>query len=147
VKIFDRVMVTSLLTEGGVQGAKVVGATGLNNRTGEFLIFKAKASVLATAGDWSLGLLNTELAGYNTFRSRTATGDGVAMAWKAGAELTMMERTGILMLGRVTSIPGTVGQGMPVMRIYNWWMPTVKNCPGRYRVGRTAAQWHPRGGA
>jgi succinate dehydrogenase/fumarate reductase flavoprotein subunit len=99
VKIFDRVMVTSLLTEGGVQGAKVVGATGLNNRTGEFLIFKSKAAVLATAGDWSLGLLNTELAGYNTFRSRTATGDGVAMAWKAGAELTMMERTGILMLG------------------------------------------------
>jgi succinate dehydrogenase/fumarate reductase flavoprotein subunit len=99
VKIFDRVMVTSLLTEGGVQGAKVVGATGLNNRTGEFMVFKSKAAVLATAGDWSLGLLNTELAGYNTFRSRTATGDGVAMAWKAGAELTMMERTGILMLG------------------------------------------------
>jgi succinate dehydrogenase/fumarate reductase flavoprotein subunit len=99
VKIFDRIMVTSLLTEGGVQGAKVVGATGLNNRTGEFMVFKSKAAVLATAGDWSLGLLNTELAGYNTFRSRTATGDGVAMAWKAGAELTMMERTGILMLG------------------------------------------------
>jgi succinate dehydrogenase/fumarate reductase flavoprotein subunit len=99
VKIFDRVMVTSLLTEGGVQGAKVIGATGLNGRTGEFMVFKSKAAVLATAGDWSLGLLNTELAGYNTFRSRTMTGDGVAMAWNAGAELTMMERTGILMLG------------------------------------------------
>jgi succinate dehydrogenase/fumarate reductase flavoprotein subunit len=99
VKIFDRVMVTSLLTEGGAQGAKVVGATGLNSRTGEFLVFKSKAAVLATAGDWSLGLLNTELAGYNTFRSRTMTGDGVAMAWQAGAALTMMERTGILMLG------------------------------------------------
>jgi succinate dehydrogenase/fumarate reductase flavoprotein subunit len=99
VKIFDRVMVTSLLTEGGVQGAKVVGATGLNNRTGEFMVFRSKAAVLATAGDWSLGLLNTELAGYNTFRSRTMTGDGVAMVWKAGAKLTMMERTGILMLG------------------------------------------------
>jgi len=43
--------------------------------------------------------LNTELSGYNTFRSRTMTGDGVAMAWKAGAELTVMERTGVLMLG------------------------------------------------
>ncbi|NIO11255.1 MAG: hypothetical protein GTO40_25875, partial [Deltaproteobacteria bacterium] len=52
-----------------------------------------------TAGDWGLWLLNTELAGYNTFRSRTMTGDGVAMAWRAGAELTMTERTGILMLG------------------------------------------------
>jgi succinate dehydrogenase/fumarate reductase flavoprotein subunit len=99
VKIFDRVMVTSLLTEGGVQGARVVGATGLNNRTGEFMLFKSKAAVLATAGNYSLYMLNTELSGYNTFRSRNMTGDGVAMAWKAGAELTLMERTGPLMLG------------------------------------------------
>jgi succinate dehydrogenase/fumarate reductase flavoprotein subunit len=40
VRIFDRVMVTSLLTEGGIQGACVIGATGFNNRTGEFMIFK-----------------------------------------------------------------------------------------------------------
>jgi len=99
VNIYDRVMVTSLLTEGGVQGARVVGATGFNNRTGEFMVFKSKAAVLATAGNFSLWMLNTELAGYNTFRSRNSTGDGVAMAWRAGAELTLMERTGILMLG------------------------------------------------
>ncbi len=98
VKIFDRVMVTSLLTEKGVQGARVIGATGFNNRTGEFMVFRSKAAVLATAGDWSLYLLNTELAGYNTFRSRTTTGDGAAMAWKAGAALTVMERTGVMML-------------------------------------------------
>jgi succinate dehydrogenase/fumarate reductase flavoprotein subunit len=99
VNIFDRVMVTNLLTEKGVQGARVVGAMGFNNRTGEFMVFNSKAAVLATAGDHSLYLLNTELAGYNTFRSRTATGDGVAMAWRAGAALTMMERSSILMLG------------------------------------------------
>jgi succinate dehydrogenase/fumarate reductase flavoprotein subunit len=99
VKIFDRVMVTSLLTENGIQGAKVVGATGLNNRTGEFMVFKSKASVLSAAGNFSLFLLNTELAGYNTFRSRNQTGDGAAMLWKAGASLTMMERTGMLGLG------------------------------------------------
>jgi len=99
VKIFDRVMVTSLLTEKGVQGARVIGATGFNNRTGEFMVFKSKAAVLATAGDWSLFLMNTELAGYNFFRSRTTTGDGAAMAWRAGAALTVMERNGVLMLG------------------------------------------------
>jgi succinate dehydrogenase/fumarate reductase flavoprotein subunit len=98
VKIFDRVMVTSLLTEKGAQGNRVIGATGFNNRTGEFMVFRSKAAVLATAGDWSLYLLNTELAGYNTFRSRTNTGDGAAMAWKAGAALTVMERTGVMML-------------------------------------------------
>ncbi len=99
VQIFDRVMVTSLLTEKGIQGGRVIGATGLNGRTGEFMIFKSKAAVVATAGDWSLFVLNTELSGYNTFRSRTMTGDGNAMAFRAGAELTLMERTGLLGIG------------------------------------------------
>jgi succinate dehydrogenase/fumarate reductase flavoprotein subunit len=99
VNIYDRTMVTSLLTDKGVQGARVVGATAFNNRTGEFLVFKSKAAVLATAGDWSLFLLNTELSGYNYFRSRCQTGDGAAMAWKAGAALTVMERSAVLMLG------------------------------------------------
>jgi succinate dehydrogenase/fumarate reductase flavoprotein subunit len=96
VKIFDRVMVTSLLTENGVQGGRVVGATGVNNRTGEFMIFKSKATILATAGAGSIWLISTELGGYSNMMSRTITGDGTVMAWKAGAELTMMEATGVL---------------------------------------------------
>ncbi len=100
VKIYDRVMVTGLLTEGGVQGARVIGAMGFNDRTGEFMVFKSKAAVLATAGTSSVGYLNTELAGYTTFPcSRAKTGDGMAMAWKAGAELTLMETTSTHMIG------------------------------------------------
>ncbi|MGD9158122.1 MAG: FAD-binding protein, partial [Desulfobacteraceae bacterium] len=99
VQIFDRVMVTSLLTEDGQQGARVVGATGFNNRTGEFMIFRSKASVLAAAGDFYMWMLNTEHAGCRQFRSRNATGDGLAMAWKAGAELVLMEKIVPLMLG------------------------------------------------
>jgi succinate dehydrogenase/fumarate reductase flavoprotein subunit len=99
VRIFDRVMVTSLLTEGGIRGARVIGATGFNNRTGAFMIFRSKATVLATAGDFYMWMLNTEHAGCRQFRSRCATGDGVAMAWKAGAELVLMEQTIPLMLG------------------------------------------------
>ncbi len=99
VKIYDRVMVTSLLTEGGVQGARVIGATGVNNRTGEFMVFKARATVLATAGIGSVWVFNTELSGITTFRSRANSGDGIAMAWKAGAGLTMMEKSGMLRLG------------------------------------------------
>ncbi len=99
VRIFDRVMVTSLLTDDGRQGARVVGATGFNNRTGEFMIFKSKAAVLAAAGDFYMWMLNTEHAGCRQFRSRNATGDGLAMAWKAGAELVLMEKTVPLMLG------------------------------------------------
>jgi succinate dehydrogenase/fumarate reductase flavoprotein subunit len=99
VHIFDRVMGTSLLTEGGLQGARVVGATGFSNRTGEFMIFKSKATILATASDFYLWMLNTEHAGCRQFRSRNATGDGLAMAWKAGAELVLMEKVIPLMLG------------------------------------------------
>lgn len=36
VRIFDRVMATSLLTEGGIQGTRVIGATGFNNRFAEY---------------------------------------------------------------------------------------------------------------
>ena len=99
VKIFDRIMVTSLLTKDGLQGERVTGATGINSRTGEFMIFRSKATVVATATGGSLWLLNTELGGYNSFMSRAISGDGTAMAWRAGAEFTMMESTQSLRLG------------------------------------------------
>ena len=92
-------MATSLLTEGGIHGARAIGATGFNNRTGEFMIFRSKATVLAAAGDFYMWMLNTEHAGCRQFRSRCATGDGYAMAWRAGAELVLMEQTIPLMLG------------------------------------------------
>ena len=96
VQIFDRVMGTSLLTENGVQGGRVVGATGLNNRTGEFIVFTSKATILSTAGAGSIWLMSTELGGYSNMHSRAMTGDGTVMAWNAGAALTTMERTGVL---------------------------------------------------
>ena len=96
VKIFDRVMGTSLLTENGVPGGRVVGATGINNRTGEFMIFKSKATILSTAGAGSIWLMSMELGGYSNMMSRTSTGDGTVMAWRAGAALTTMESTGVM---------------------------------------------------
>ncbi|MGD9142279.1 MAG: FAD-dependent oxidoreductase [Dehalococcoidia bacterium] len=96
VKIFDRVMVTSLLTENGEQGARVVGATGVNSRTGEFMIVRSKAAIIATGGVGSIWFISTELGGYCNMSSRTQTGDGVVMAWNAGAEVTMMEASGVL---------------------------------------------------
>jgi succinate dehydrogenase/fumarate reductase flavoprotein subunit len=99
VKIFNRVMVTNLLTAGGVQGGKVIGAMGVNDRTGEFMIFKSKATILCTAGAGSIWYLNTELAGYTTMSSRNTSGDGGAMAWRAGAEMTLMERSTNFRLG------------------------------------------------
>lgn len=94
VQIFDRVMGTSLLTEGGVQGGRVIGATGLNNRTGEFMIFKSKATIVSTAGGGSVWLMNSELCGMSTMMNRASSSDGLIMGWKAGAELVDMEATG-----------------------------------------------------
>jgi succinate dehydrogenase/fumarate reductase flavoprotein subunit len=91
VRVMDRVMATSLLNEGGVQGARVVGATGVNVRTGEFLIVKAKAVIMSTAGSGSLWMMDMEHGGYSSMFSRNESGDSSTMAFRAGATLTMME--------------------------------------------------------
>ena len=43
-KAFNRTMLTSLITRNG----SVIGATGLNTRTGKFLVFKAKTILVST---------------------------------------------------------------------------------------------------
>jgi len=91
VEIYDRVMVTSLLTDGGRQGSRVVGATGLNIRTGEFLTFKAKATVIATGLPGRIWWFSTELR--SSFRDFNNVGDGCAIAWNAGAEFAKMEQS------------------------------------------------------
>lgn len=94
VDIYERVMTTGLLTERGQPGARVVGATGVNSRTGEFYIFRAKASVLATGTYGRVWQFQTEQEGMSLSHHSVApndTGDGSAMAWMAGAEFTTME--------------------------------------------------------
>lgn len=98
VEIYDRVMATGLLTEGGKQGARVIGATGVNVRTGEFYIFKAKDTVLSAGTPSRLWVFSTELRGFGSgIGDPNNAGGGSAMAWKAGAEFTMMEKSGLEM--------------------------------------------------
>jgi succinate dehydrogenase/fumarate reductase flavoprotein subunit len=82
VNIMNRVMVTSLLTQKG----SVVGATGVNTRTGQFVVFEAKATVLQTG---RCNRLYPTRTGYlfNMQDCPNLTGDGEVMALKAGAEL------------------------------------------------------------
>ena len=87
-------MATSLLTEGGRQGARVVGATGVNIRTGEFYVFKAKATMLCMSNVHRLWVFSTELRGNAvSLYDPNCVGDGHAMAWTAGATFTMMEKS------------------------------------------------------
>ena len=91
VEIYDRVMATGLLNEDGEQGKRIVGAMGVSVRTGEFLIVKTKAVVLSAGGSGQMWFMDMEHGGYSSMYSRNASGDGTAMAWRAGAKLTMME--------------------------------------------------------
>jgi succinate dehydrogenase/fumarate reductase flavoprotein subunit len=87
VKIFNRTSATGLLKRNG----RVIGATGVNMRTGEFHVFNAKANVMATgmdqmrlfkpySGDW-----------FNSQSPPTITGDGEAMAIRAGVEVFILQ--------------------------------------------------------
>lgn len=62
---------------------RVVGALGFNRQTGEFLVFRAKAVVLATGG---LGRIYQI-----TSNSWECTGDGFSLASMVGADLIDME--------------------------------------------------------
>ena len=93
VNILDRIMVTSLLTEGGKQGARVVGATGVNVRTGEFYTFKGKATILCMSRPVRTWVFTTEYTGLHSHEPNLCAGDGHAMAWNVGAEFTMMEKS------------------------------------------------------
>jgi fumarate reductase (CoM/CoB) subunit A len=79
IRVFEEVMITNLLTSNGA----VSGAVGLDIKRGELLVFKAKAVVLATGGAGQVYKYTS-----NPVQS---TGDGRAMAYRAGAELIDME--------------------------------------------------------
>lgn len=79
IKLFNEVMITELLTCYG----RCVGALGLDIRTGSFIVFRAKSTVLATGGLGQIYKL--------TDNSRGSTGDGFALAYRAGTELRDME--------------------------------------------------------
>jgi succinate dehydrogenase/fumarate reductase flavoprotein subunit len=110
-RIFERTMLTSLLTKDGA----VVGATGLNTRTGRFLVFKAKTVLIAT-GDMrrlytypyapfpSNLFLNTHFAGNN--------GGGIAAAYRVGAKLANMEFLQVYVVAAGACATSSAGAGM-----------------------------------
>lgn len=93
VKIVDRVMVTSLLTEDGKVGSKCIGATGIHTRTGAFYVFSGKASIVTMSRPARVWLFSAAYPGLCEFRPLQCIGDGHAMGWRAGAEFNMMEKS------------------------------------------------------
>ncbi len=88
VKVVNRTMAVELLTEGD----GVIGAVGVNVRSGEIIVCRARAVILSNGGVARFGLPNSGYL-YGTFDFPGNTGDGYAMAYRAGARLTGFEHT------------------------------------------------------
>jgi succinate dehydrogenase / fumarate reductase, flavoprotein subunit len=81
IPYMDEVEITSIFKD--ASGEYVSGCFGINIRTGELLLFECKAVVLATGGCGKVY--------HVTSNSWESTGDGIALAYRAGAELMDME--------------------------------------------------------
>jgi len=79
VRTLEDVMLLDLITHDG----QVTGALGIDIRSGDFLHFRAKAVVIATGGWHKAYWPNTGM--------RDLSGEGIAMAHRAGADLGNME--------------------------------------------------------
>ncbi|MBI5446850.1 MAG: FAD-dependent oxidoreductase [Deltaproteobacteria bacterium] len=93
VRVRDRAMATGLLTDGGRAGARVIGATALDTRTGAFLVFRAGAVVDCLSRHQRNWCFSTDTRGIANFRPTQIVGDGHAMAWRAGGTFALMERS------------------------------------------------------
>jgi succinate dehydrogenase/fumarate reductase flavoprotein subunit len=137
VKIMDRVMVTSLLTEDGLQGGRCIGATGINTRTGRFYIFQGKAIIMCLSRPARIWLFSSTHTGLCEFRPTQCIGDGHAMGWRAGAEFAMMEKS-------VRAEFSAAGRSFPPYGAGNnhntWYGASLIDATGHY-AGRHAADF------
>ncbi|MFJ4618993.1 fumarate reductase/succinate dehydrogenase flavoprotein subunit [Streptomyces sp. NPDC088812] len=90
IRIENRVMPVRVLTAGEGPDRRAVGAAGFHTRTGRFVTVRAGAVILATGACGRLGLPASGYL-YGTYENPTNAGDGYAMAYHAGAELTGIE--------------------------------------------------------
>jgi succinate dehydrogenase/fumarate reductase flavoprotein subunit len=91
-----------------VSGDRVAGALVLDIRTGTFLVVRSKATLIATGGGATMYRISSP--------SLEKSGDGMAMAWRAGAAFADMEMvqfhpTGLL-VGRSIATGGLLEEGL-----------------------------------
>ncbi|MEW6265267.1 MAG: FAD-binding protein [Thermodesulfobacteriota bacterium] len=87
-KVHNRTMCVRLLKD----GQRVVGGLGINVRTGELMVCRAKSVIISSGGTARFGLPeNGYLYGVYDFPGNT--GDGYILAYRAGAALSGFEYT------------------------------------------------------
>jgi succinate dehydrogenase/fumarate reductase flavoprotein subunit len=136
VEVIERTMMVDLLTHDG----RVVGATAVNTRTGEFIVIKAKAVVLATSK--ALRHYNSETPQPWRYKMRYhwcpagLAGDGHAAAYRAGAALVNMEQhVSLHIYDDATVVYSAVGGNDGIRsKVYTW--------DGRELSGIPTAEYH-----
>jgi succinate dehydrogenase/fumarate reductase flavoprotein subunit len=93
VRIFDRTEATALLTAEVDDVRRGIGAAGMNVRTGRFMVFSAKETVLCMSRPARIWLFSPDTPGLCEFRPFQSIGSGHAMGVRAGLEFTMMEKS------------------------------------------------------
>jgi L-aspartate oxidase len=85
ITVFEHYMLVDLITDRHLQrsGNRCHGAYALDVKTGEVATFAAQHTLLATGGAGKVYLYSTN--------PDTATGDGIAAAWRAGCRVGNME--------------------------------------------------------
>lgn len=120
-----RIMITDLLQN----GERVCGAVGFDSINGDFYIFRAQVVIAASSvGGWK-----------TSYGKNTPTGEGVEMAWNAGAILRDFE------FGRVWNMPRYFGwEGQTTTHASG---RTFRECEGRILYGallaRTGSEYRP----
>lgn len=100
-RVENRTMAVGLLKE----GPAVAGAVGLNVRTGERIICRAKAVMLAAGGTARFGVPASGYL-YGVYDNPCNTGDGYLLGYRAGARLTGMEYTMCFCILKDVETPG-----------------------------------------
>ncbi len=127
--VLNRTMAVDALTSDG----EVVGALGFNLRDGALVECRAKAVILCNGGASRFGLPNSGYL-YGTFDYPGNTGDGYAMAFRAGADLTGFEYTMCLPLIKDINCPLlyiTLTRGAKVLNAFLEETPEGQVAPKR----------------
>jgi succinate dehydrogenase/fumarate reductase flavoprotein subunit len=99
-KIINRTMAVRLIKDGD----RIAGAIGMNVRTGEIIVCKAKTVILSSGGTARFGLPdNGHLYGVYDYPGNT--GDGYCLAYRAGAELSGFEYTLVYYIAKDINAP------------------------------------------
>ena len=112
VELIENTMITDLLTDDG----RIAGAIGLNIREGQVTAYRAKAVILATGGAMRIYPRTTA--------PEELTGDGMAMAYRIGAELVDMEFP-LFLPACLVWPPGMLGADIPYISstvLHGWWL-------------------------